>query len=68
MTYIHKIIDLATGEETEVPYTEAELKEVKERELAEANRDAELKAKEAAKAELLAKLGITKEEAALLLG
>jgi hypothetical protein len=68
MTYIHKIIDLTTGEETEVPYTKEELAEVKARETEQAARIAEAEAKAAEKAALLAKLGITEDEARLLLG
>jgi len=67
MTYIHKIIDLATGEEKEVQYTKAELDEVKANEAAEAAKATELAAKAAEKAALLAKLGITDDEAKLLL-
>jgi len=65
--YKEKIINLETGEETWRDYTPAEIAEV-ERAQAEA---AELAAKQAeaaaAKAALLAKLGITEEEAKLLL-
>ena len=65
------IINCETGEQTEVELT---AEEIAQREVdaakAEADRvakEAEDKAKAIAKAELLAKLGITAEEAALLL-
>jgi hypothetical protein len=65
--YKEKIIDLKTGEETWRDYTPAEIAEV-ERAQTEA---AELAAKQieaqAARSALLAKLGITEEEAKLLL-
>ena len=66
--YKEKIVNIATGEETWRDYTEAEIAEV---EKAQAAAQIEI-AKQAAKAHersaLLAKLGITEEEAALLLG
>lgn len=68
MTYIHKTIDAITGEEIEAPYTKAELDELKSNEAREAARIAEVEAKTAEKAALLAKLGITEDEAKLLLG
>ena len=65
------IINCETGEQTEVELT---AEEIAQREADARAYEAELKAKEAeaaakaeAKAELLAKLGITAEEAALLL-
>jgi len=65
------IINCETGEQTEVELT---AEEIAQREADAKAYEAELKAKEAeaaakaeAKAELLAKLGITAEEAALLL-
>lgn len=67
MTYIHKKIDLATGEEIDTPYTKAELDEVKANEAREAAKNAELENKAAEKAALLERLGITADEAALLL-
>jgi hypothetical protein len=64
---IHKIVDVNTGEETLVDYTKEELAEQKsDQKLIEANL-----AKEAenavAKAAVLSKLGLTAEEAAILL-
>lgn len=65
------IVDCSTGESTVVPLT---AEEIAEREAAaaawaeaEAAREAEDVAKAAAKADLLAKLGITEDEAKLLL-
>lgn len=69
--YFERIIDAATGEETIRPYTAEEIAVVEAEQAKaaaeQAERDAEAKAKADAKAELLAKLGITAEEAALLL-
>ena len=66
------IINCETGEQTEVELT---AEEIAQREADAKAYEAELKAKEAeaaakaeAKAELLARLGITAEEAALLVG
>ena len=68
MTYNEKIIDVNTGEETLRPYTEKEIGEV-EKAIANAEAKAAMKTTKAAeKVALLAKLGITQEEAALLLG
>lgn len=65
------IVDCSTGESTVVPLT---AEEIAEREAAaaawaeeQAAREAEAVAKAAAKADLLAKLGITEDEAKLLL-
>jgi hypothetical protein len=72
MEYTEKIINVATGEETIRPYTADEIAEV-EAAIAEGEKvKTEIKmaadAKATAKAELLERLGITAEEAALLLG
>ena len=65
------IINCETGEQSEVELTDDEVAQLKaDQAKAEADRkaaEAESKAKAEAKAELLAKLGITAEEAALLL-
>ena len=65
------IINCETGEQSEVELTDDEVAQLKaDQAKAEADRkaaEAEAKAKAEAKAELLAKLGITAEEAALLL-
>ena len=66
--YKEKIVDATTGEETWRDYTEAEIAEV---EAAKAEAEIQRLAQEAkatAKAALLDKLGITAEEAQLLLG
>lgn len=66
--YKEKIINLETGEETWRDYTPAEIAEV-EKAQAEAVAIAAKEAEAAAaRAALLAKLGITEEEAKLLLG
>ena len=66
-TYKEKIVDAVTGEETFKDYTPAQLAEVEAAEIEGAKRrEAEAKA-EADKAALLAKLGITADEARLLL-
>ena len=72
MTYIERIHDIITGEITERPFTQDEIKEVeaetlKIKELNDASVKAEAQ-KTADKAALLAKLGITEDEARLLLG
>lgn len=65
------IVDCSTGEQTVVPLTAEEIAEMEAARVAfeaeQAQREAEAAAKEAAKAELLAKLGITADEAKLLL-
>jgi len=68
MTYIEKIIDVTTGEETIRNYSAKEIAEV-EANIAKATIATEEIAQKATdKAALLAKLGITEEEASLLLG
>lgn len=69
--YKEKIIDVTTGEETWRDYTPAEIAEV-EKAQAEAEKLKQERQKEeaessAAKSALLAKLGITEDEAKLLL-
>ena len=70
--YKEKIVDALTGLETFRDYTEAEIAEVEAEiatKTAEATARAEAEATaSAAKAVLLAKLGITEDEARLLLG
>jgi len=63
-----KLVNAETGEEIERPMTAAEFKQY---EIEQANHEATLSEREAkaiAKAALLDRLGITAEEAALLLG
>jgi hypothetical protein len=67
MTYIEKIYDAVTGQVTEREYTAAEIAEVEANAAREAQRLAEAEAKAVEKAALLAKLGITEDEAKLLL-
>jgi hypothetical protein len=67
MEYFETIYDVTTGETTTRPYTDAEVKQMKVGEAAAAKRAEEAAAKDAQKSALLAKLGITAEEAALLL-
>ena len=71
MTYIKKIYDALTGEETIVPMTAEEIainETETNRQLAlMAEREASEAIKAAAKSALLAKLGITEDEAKLLL-
>lgn len=64
---IHKIIDVVTGEETLLDYTEKELNEQKAAQAAIDARLAEDATKAEAKAALLERLGITEDEAKLLL-
>jgi len=66
--YQEKIVDVVTGEETFRPYTKEEIAAV-EAAIAQAkDLQAQSEQKNAAKAALLDRLGITAEEAALLLG
>lgn len=71
MTYFEKIVDITTGEETMRPFTKEETADVEKRKaeiLAEvAIREAEENARIAARQAVLAKLGLTAEEAAALL-
>jgi hypothetical protein len=57
-----------TGIETVRDATDAEIADIAARELEEANRKAEAEAKAAQKAALLERLGISEDEARLLLG
>jgi len=67
MTYFERIVNVETGETTERPYTTKEIKDLEAKQ-AEANLRSEAEAQKAAeKAALLAKLGITDDEAKLLL-
>jgi len=67
MTLIHRIVNTATGEIDDINYTKKELDEVK---VNQAKIDAEMQqaeTKATAKAAILAQLGITAEQAKLLL-
>lgn len=65
---IIRIHDLATGEVVDRPMTAAEMKKAEAEKVAYLAGEEERQAKAAAKAALLERLGITEEEAALLLG
>ena len=71
MKYTKKIVDVTTGEETFEPYTAEETAEAEAAQAQAAidktKRDAAQAIKDADKAALLAKLGITADEAKLLL-
>ena len=66
--YVEKIINIQTGEETFRDYTAEEIAEVEKAQAEAAERVAKAAETATAKAALLAKLGITEEEAKLLLG
>ena len=72
MTNKEKIVDLESGEETLVPMTTQEKSAYEKEKIAAKLREeellAELQAKAQAKAALLDRLGITEDEAKLLLG
>ena len=71
VTLTKTVVDAVTGEVEVISLTEAEIKEreaqAKANAKVEADREAEATAKASEKAALLAKLGITADEAALLL-
>ena len=67
MTYIERIINVETGETTERPYTAEEIAEVEAKQIELAKLAANEAKAAAAKAAILEKLGITEEEAKLLL-
>lgn len=65
--YQEKIVDAITGEIIFRPYTDGEIAEVEAAQAEAAVLVAQLAEKEVARKTLLSKLGITEEEAALLL-
>lgn len=65
--YKEKIIDLQTGEETWRDYTPEEIAEVEQAQAEAAAKAAELAEKEVARKTIFDKLGITEDEAKLLL-
>lgn len=71
MTYFEKIVDAITGEESIREYTKAEIDEVMkakaEADAIQAQIKAQAEADAAAKQAILDRLGLTAEEAALLL-
>jgi hypothetical protein len=68
MTYIERIVDAATGKETLRDYTAKEIAEVEKVIADNEARALAQSIKAEAKVALLAKLGITEDEARLLLG
>jgi hypothetical protein len=72
MSYVERIYDAVTGETKEVTYTAEQQAEIelatKQTEAAAKKREAQAIVAKAAKDALLSKLGITSEEAKLLLG
>ncbi len=67
MTYIEVIHDITTGETIEKPYSAEQIAEAKAMEAAAKSKMEEQAKAEADKAALLSKLGITADEAKLLL-
>ena len=65
--YKEKIVNVETGEETWRDYTAAEIAEVEAAQAEAAAKATELAEKEAARKAIFDKLGITEEEAKLLL-
>ena len=65
--YFEKIVNAETGEETIRPYTEEEVAKIKTAEAETKAKATADQSKETQKAALLEKLGITQEEANLLL-
>ena len=67
MEYKEKIVNLETGEETWRDFTHAEIAELEAAQAERAEKQAQAEAKVADKLALLDRLGITAEEAKLLL-
>lgn len=65
--YKEKIVNVETGEETWRDYTPEEIAEVEKAQAEAASRIAELAEKETARKAIFEKLGLTEEEAKLLL-
>ena len=68
MTYIERTVNVQTGEIIEQPYSDKQIEEVELRKIELEKLVIKQAEAAAAKAALLAKLGITEEEARLLLG
>lgn len=66
--YKEKIINVETGEEIWRDYTDLEIAEIEKAQAEAAVRIAEVEKKEAARKAVFDKLGLTEEEAAVLLG
>lgn len=67
MSLIEKIVDIETNEVTERELTKAEIKELENSRAESLAKRAEIEARLNARKEVLAKLGLTEDEAALLL-
>jgi len=68
MEYFEKIFNIETGEETIRPFSKKEIDAVKANQVADEAEAVAQAAKETARQAVLAKLGLTPEEAAALLG
>lgn len=68
MTRIHKIVNAETGEIIERPYTEEEMKEYESNLEKKQTEFAQEQAKATARQTILDRLGLSEEEARLLLG
>lgn len=66
--YKEKIVDVITGEEIWRDYTDAEIAEAQKAQAEAAAEAAQLAQKKADRKAILEKLGLTEEEAAVLLG
>lgn len=66
--YVEKIVNVQTGEESFRDYTADEIKEVEASKIKLQEKLQEVQEKEAAKEAVLAKLGLTADEVAALLG
>lgn len=66
--YNEKIVDVITGEEIIRQFTESEIAKIEEAQLEAKKIDYEIQERQKARLILLEKLGITEEEAKLLLG
>jgi len=68
MTYYEKIVNVQTGEEILREYTSEEIELVEKAEAESVKATEELQAKAAARLVILEKLGLTEDEAKVLLG
>jgi len=68
MTYYEKIVNVQTGEEILREYTSEEIELVEKAEAESVKATKELQAKAAARLVILEKLGLTEDEAKVLLG
>jgi hypothetical protein len=65
--YYEKIVNIATGQETIRPYTEEEIAQLQANKILVDERASEIAAKEAERSAVLEKLGLSPNEAKLLL-